>query len=68
MARPKVCRSLEETAAVPLHLPVQIEFSLPKIKLETELALAENELALAEKLVIAQKRVVEQLRKALTRL
>jgi hypothetical protein len=64
MARPKIVRTAEEAAAVPLHLPIQVELTLDRA-VETELFKAENELALAEKLVLAKKRVVEQLREAL---
>jgi hypothetical protein len=62
MARPKIVRTKAEAAAVPLHLPIQVELPWPDPVLETELFLAENELALAEQLVVAKKRVVELLR------
>ena len=76
MARPKNCRTKEECLAVPLHLPIQVEVEIPPLtptekmhealeKLDrarrATIRVAENELALAEKLVIAKK---EQLRQA----
>ena len=76
MARPKNCRTKEECLAVPLHLPIQVEVEIapltPTEKMHEALEkldrarratirVAENELALAEKLVIAKK---EQLRQA----
>jgi hypothetical protein len=63
MARPKIVRTAQEAALVPLHLPVQVELKWNSA-LETELFLAEDELALAEQLVLTKKRVVEQLREA----
>jgi hypothetical protein len=63
MARPKIVRTAAEAAAVPIKLPVQIELKR-NIAIETELTLAESELALAEKLVAAKLRVVERLREA----
>jgi hypothetical protein len=63
MPRPRIVRTAQEAAGVPLNLPVQIELKR-NIAVETELTLAENELALAEKLVAAKLRVVELLREA----
>jgi hypothetical protein len=63
MARPRIVRTKEEAAAVPLHLPIQVEFRTDPV-LETELSLMENELRLAEQLVAAKRRVVELLREA----
>jgi hypothetical protein len=76
MARPKIVRTKEEAAAVPLHLPIQVELpswpitpaakmrealeKLRRAKKET-IRVAEIELALAEELVLAKKRAVEQL-------
>jgi hypothetical protein len=76
MARPKIVRTAEEAAAVPLHLPIQVEVEIapltPAEKMHEALKkldqarqrtirAAEIELAQAEKLVIAKK---EQLRQA----
>ena len=35
MARPKIVRTSAEAAAVPLHLPIQVELALPKTKIKT---------------------------------
>jgi hypothetical protein len=73
MARPRIVRTKEEAAAVPLNLPVQVELRTDQVEfrtdpvLETELFLMENELALAEQLVAAKKRVVKLLREAVIR-
>jgi hypothetical protein len=64
MPRPRIVRTAQEAANVPRNLPVQVELRLPDPVLETELFLMENELALAEQLVQAKKRVVELLREA----
>jgi hypothetical protein len=64
MPRPKIVRTAQEAAAVPRNLPVQVELPSPDLVIETELFLAENELVLAEQLVVAKKRVVELLRQA----
>ena len=76
MARPKICRTKEEAAAVPLHLPIQVEVEIapltPTEKMHQALEkldqarkqtirAAEIELAQAEQLVLAKK---EQLRQA----
>jgi hypothetical protein len=72
MPRPKVVRTAQEAAAVPLHLPIQVELVLPPVeKMHEALAkldrarketirVAEIELARAEQLVLAKK---EQLRR-----
>jgi hypothetical protein len=67
MARPRVCRTKEECAAVDPSLPIQVEFALPDPALEMELFLTEKELALTEQLVAIQKRVIALLREAMYR-
>jgi hypothetical protein len=61
MPRPKIVRTAQEAAAVPAHLPIQVEIVFDPV-LQAELFVAENELALAEQLVGAKKREVDLLR------
>lgn len=67
MARPRIVRTKEEAAAVDPSLPVQVEITLPDPVLEMELFLTEKELALAEQLVAAKKRVINLLREAVSK-
>jgi hypothetical protein len=72
MARPRIVRTAQEAAAVPLHLPVQVEITWsPAEKMHQALEqlaqaekqtirIAEIELARAEQLVLTKK---EQLRR-----
>jgi hypothetical protein len=70
MARPRIVRTKEEAAAVPLHLPIQVEIEIGPLtptekmhqaleKLAQAIRLAENKLVLAEQLVLEK----EQLRR-----
>jgi hypothetical protein len=62
MPRPKICRTVQECNAVDPSLPIQVELVFDPV-LQAELFAAEDELVLMEKLVLAKKRLVEQLRR-----
>jgi hypothetical protein len=59
MARPKIVRSKEEAAAVPLHLPLQVELELRPMTPQEKMHLALEKWRQAQR---RTKRVAEQLR------